>query len=154
DERPSPVSTSSARGATQTCSKTQRTSGYRGDADELCWPRVLLPVTRRGRSSQEKDAAGAMTVKMKRNPLLPQNHAGDLRRGACRTFKAFHGGGQEGWKTFLYLAQHDAHPRLHVEHDHVNLIAPNRLLTAFSKPNPRAFEAKPNQLWPGFNLLL
>src|SRR5262249_14971952 len=34
-------------GATQTCSKTQRTSGYRGGADELCSQRVLLPVTQR-----------------------------------------------------------------------------------------------------------
>ena len=31
-------------GASQTCSKTQRTSGYRGGADELCSQR-LLPVT-------------------------------------------------------------------------------------------------------------
>ena len=45
-------------------------------------------------------------------------------------------------------------PILAVGMIHVDLIAPNLLLTAISKQDPRAIEAKPNQLWPGIHLLL
>jgi len=36
----------------------------------------------------------------------------------------------------------------------VDLIAPNLLLAADSKPDPPAFEVKPHPLWPGIHLLL